>query len=178
MDRNQFEQILSHSRDRILDENYNRLLDKKASAFSGVEYKEPAKKITEEVDSNTANNIRESFSKMPPLTVAPGDPIPDISPIGMALSGSKLLETKTPNVSYQAPVSNTNGVDYTIIKAIVNECIQSNIESLKKVALNESTNMNKFVGMKMGDGNKIQFIDNKGNLYEGVLKFKKKLTKN
>jgi hypothetical protein len=45
--------------------------------------------------------------------------------------------------------------------------------ALSQNKLNESVN-NNILGMKMCEGNKIQFMDSKGNIYEGVLKLKKK----
>lgn len=70
------------------------------------------------------------------------------------------------------PQGNT-GVDYTIIKAIVEECIKRNMEEIKKSILSEST----LRRVKLGEGNKIQLVDNKGNLYESTLEFKKNILK-
>ena len=64
-------------------------------------------------------------------------------------------------------------VDYNYIRAIVNECIQANMQKIKEEILNESA----LKAIRMGDGNKIQLIDNKNNLYESVLSFKKNISK-
>lgn len=71
---------------------------------------------------------------------------------------------------YQAPPMM---VDYNYIRAIVNECIQANMQKIKEEILNESA----LKAIRMGDGNKIQLIDNKNNLYESVLSFKKNISK-
>jgi hypothetical protein len=64
-------------------------------------------------------------------------------------------------------------VDYNYIKAIVNECIQANIQQIKEEILNESS----LKLVRLNSGNKIQLVDNKNNLYESTLTFKKNLNK-
>lgn len=64
-------------------------------------------------------------------------------------------------------------VDYNYIKAIVNECIQANIQQIKEEILNESS----LKLVRLNNGNKIQLVDNKNNLYESTLTFKKNLNK-
>ena len=65
------------------------------------------------------------------------------------------------------------GVDYNYIKAIVNECIQANMQKIKEELLNESA----LKMVRLSGGNKIQLIDNKNNLYESQLEFKKNISK-
>jgi hypothetical protein len=64
-------------------------------------------------------------------------------------------------------------VDYNYIRSIVNECIQSNLKQIKEEILKEST----LKVVRLGGENKIQLIDNKNNLYESKLEFKKNLNK-
>ena len=86
-----------------------------------------------------------------------------------------IREQVLPNQTY----SSNNGVDYSIIKAIVEECIDRKLnEHLNKQSLNESTNTTlKTIGLADG---KIKLIDNKGNVfmsnleYHGNIKDKKK----
>jgi hypothetical protein len=66
----------------------------------------------------------------------------------------------------------TGGVDYSLIKLIVKECVKESLAEMKGSMLTESSSPS-FRGMRIADGNKFQFIDSKGNLYEGVLKLKK-----
>lgn len=78
----------------------------------------------------------------------------------------------TPTPQPQIPTG-TAGVDYTIIKAIVEECIKRNIEEIKASILQESS----LKRVRLGEGNKIQLVDNKGNLYESTLEYKKNILK-
>ena len=102
---------------------------------------------------------------------------------GSVLDGVKL----TPSPRRQEPIveqryvstpqpqipTGTVGVDYTIIKAIVEECIKRNIEEIKSSILQESS----LKRVRLGEGNKIQLVDNKGNLYESTLEYKKNILK-
>lgn len=56
----------------------------------------------------------------------------------------------------------TSSVDYTIIKAIVNECLK---EFFDKQTLNESASL-KTIGLQNGN---ISLVDNKGNIYKAKL---------
>lgn len=67
--------------------------------------------------------------------------------------------------------SNVGGIDYNYIKYLINESIT---EALKRQPLNEGNNLTNCLGMRMLPGNKFQFMDTKGNLYEGVLTLKKR----
>lgn len=64
-------------------------------------------------------------------------------------------------------------IDYSYIRSIVNECIQANLQQIKEEILKEST----LKVVRLGGENKIQLIDNKNNLYESKLEFKKNLNK-
>ena len=57
------------------------------------------------------------------------------------------------------------------LKYLVEEAAKN---ALSQNMINESKEGNNMLGMKMCEGNKIQFMDSKGNIYEGVLKLKKK----
>jgi uncharacterized GH25 family protein len=61
-----------------------------------------------------------------------------------------------------APISNTGGVDYSIIKAIVNECLK---EHFSKQTLNESTSL-QTIGISNGT---ISLVDSKGNVFKAKL---------
>lgn len=65
------------------------------------------------------------------------------------------------------------GIDYNYIKTIVNECIQANMERIKEEILKESS----LKTLRLGAENKIQLIDNKNNLYESKLEFKRNISK-
>ena len=57
-----------------------------------------------------------------------------------------------------------NNVDYSIIKAVVNECLK---EYFGKQPLNEGISALETVALK---GKTISLVDNKGNIYQGNLK--------
>lgn len=86
----------------------------------------------------------------------------------------------TPVQPYYQPVQQQQympqpmmGIDYNYIRAIVNECVQANMKQIKEEILKESA----LKTIRLGGENKIQLIDNKNNLYESRLEFKKNLSK-
>lgn len=107
--------------------------------------------------------IRESFKKTPPMTGK------DMSTMGMMAETLKNnVQTQQPMQTYHAP--QTSGIDYSLLKALIDESVSRNLASFKESVLNEG-----FIkGMRISNGNKIQVLDSKGNLYEGVLTLKKK----
>lgn len=62
------------------------------------------------------------------------------------------------------------GVDYNYIKYLVSEAIKENMKGM----LNESAAGGNLAAMKIAPGNKLQFMDTKGNIYEAQLTLKKK----
>ena len=64
-------------------------------------------------------------------------------------------------------------VDYNYIRSIINECIQTNLQQIKNEILQES----QLKAIRIGGENKIQLIDNKNNLFESKLEFKKNISK-
>lgn len=64
---------------------------------------------------------------------------------------------------YQRPMQGGGSVDYSIIKAIVNECLN---EYFSRQPLNESNTLTT-IGLKAGT---IKLVDNKGNVYSADLK--------
>lgn len=61
------------------------------------------------------------------------------------------------------------GIDYEYVKYLVKEAVKEAMGTL-----NESVGLNGMRGMCIGEGNVIQFLDKKGNVYEGKLVLKKK----
>lgn len=78
-----------------------------------------------------------------------------------------------PQQPQYAPQPQIMGIDYNYIKAIVNECIKANMQQIKEELLKESA----LKMVRLSGGNKIQLIDNKNNLYESQLEFKKNISK-
>lgn len=65
-----------------------------------------------------------------------------------------------------APVGGS--VDYNYIKYLMESVIRENTGKINESAVPS------FRGMRITEGNKFQFIDSKGNVYEGVLTLKKR----
>lgn len=190
MDENKFTNILSRAQQLMLDENFNRMVEQKAKGGSGNlgdssiaameasvfgysnENSTPVQMVQPQMIAEQSNvkgleglpeYLRESFTKTPPLT---GDRVAAIT-----------KELQQPQVQQQVPqrqvvtetvIPNGNGVDYSLLKAIIDESISRHLNTL-----NESTGPT-MKGMRFINGNTFQFVDNKGNLYEAVLKLKKK----
>lgn len=163
----------------------NNLSELEAQAFGGgnnntvVEESKNNEENSLNYNSEGANkmssSILESFKKMPPLSGYNAPRYKETQNLttkdGIEEALDKLHVGKQKNITEEKQyTSSTNsGIDYSLIKTIVEDC-------LRKAPLNESTETT-FRGMRFIDGNKFQFIDNKGNLYEGVLKLKKKAKK-
>lgn len=114
------------------------------------------------MNSKLPSAILESFAKTP--TFNNSDPLSTIT-----VKAQQPQATITETVSHP----NNGGIDYSLIKMIVDECITKKLGELTNGILTESSN-NVLRGLRFAEGNKIQFVDNKGNLYEGELKLKKK----
>lgn len=93
---------------------------------------------------------------------------PNNSKLDRILENVPAFKKVKPNVSYvpnKIKENTSQSVDYTIIKAIVNECLEEKIKELKTQILNESTL--KTIGLNKG---RIQLVDNKGNIFSAQLK--------
>lgn len=131
----------------------------------------------------TNDVLRESFSQTPPIS---GDNFPGAQNMGNTPSGyvpgATLLReqriapqqayVQPPTYVQQAPqyMPQAGGIDYNMIKYLVSEAIKESLGEIKQSLLNEST----LKAINMPGGNKIQFLDNKGNLYEAQLALKKR----
>lgn len=119
-------------------------------------------------NSKLPKSIIESFSEMPPLS---GDDDYSTPPASYFANNSvpaapKQIVTEQQYVPQPQQIA---GIDYNALKYIINECIKENMKTL-----NESVSVNEFRGMRLKEGGVIQFIDTKGNLFEGKLVLKKK----
>jgi hypothetical protein len=203
MDGDKFIEIMANAQKLMLDEGFNQRVESKAASFAGranvsggisnaelANYEQMAfghtqlteskpiqmiqapqsKSMDDKRYAKLPQAIRESFTKQPPMS---GDGI-DNTPLGRATDRLTVNEQ-----AYRQPVQQqmrqtvTGGVDYSLIKSIIDESIRRNMEEIKKSMLNEST----VRGVRITKGNKIQLLDTVGNLYEGVLALKKKAAK-
>lgn len=130
-----------------------------------------------EIFKDNLNNIQSLQGSNPVQRKKTGNPVMDSfidkPPMTGVNNPYQLNETfvQTPSIQTQTSTQpSTAQIDYNYIKYMIEEAVKN---ALSQNKLNESVN-NNILGMKMCEGNKIQFMDSKGNIYEGVLKLKKK----
>lgn len=143
----------------------------------------PQQQIQENVPQHqfSSSVLQESFAQQPPIS---GYSFPGAESMSMSQSGyqpgaSLLTEQRGQQQYVQQPQQvyqpqyqpqQTGGIDYNMIKYLVSEAIKENMAAIKQGMLNEGA----VAGIRMPGGNKIQFLDSKGNVYEGQLVLKKK----
>jgi hypothetical protein len=136
------------------------------------------KAIMDSINNNPLDDVMNEYSTGGSVLDTLGyTPKPQRAPI----QEQYVPETYTaPNQPYYQPVQQPQymaqpmmSIDYNYIRAIVNECVQANIQQIKDEILKEST----LKTIRIGGENKIQLIDNKNNLYESRLEFKKNISK-
>ena len=115
-----------------------------------------------QMNSKLPKSILESFERMPSPIPAEGAPT-------SVLEGLQLEQYPQSQPGKRAPVG--AGIDYNYIKYLIDESIERHM----KGSLNEGINLSDIKGMRIANGSVIQFIDTKGNLYEGKLTLKKKV---
>lgn len=122
------------------------------------------KAILESINKNPLNNSISEYS-------IEGSVLDNIDYTPRQQYREPIQETYQPQPQYITQPQMT--IDYNYIRSIVNECIQANLKQIKEEILKEST----LKVVRLGGENKIQLIDNKNNLYESKLEFKKNLNK-
>ena len=105
-------------------------------------------------NSNLPQHIKESLAKQK-ISLS-NDGLSVLDELGIKPQQKQIKETKL------APIQSNPQIDYTIIKAIVNECLK---EYFDKKPLNESANL-QTIGLQNGN---ISLVDNKGNIYKAKL---------
>lgn len=96
------------------------------------------------------------------------------SRLNKMLAGAKLVEERlgdTPGkpTRTQTTSAGGGGIDYALIKTIVNECLEQKLnEMAERGLLNEGTTL-KGIGLSEG---KIKLVDNKGNVFQAKLEYK------
>ena len=171
------QQKINEARNNFADSGYNTTpYEYDYNTIIGGQY------IQENTQRSTGGNMTPSNSKLPQAIVESmmNHQIDTscLDPNGMT-NVMKLVEQNAPQVKKQVIKedkvipSAASGIDYSLIKTIVNECISSQMENIKQTLLNEST----VKAFTIKDGNKVQFLSKNGDLYEGELKLKKRKTK-
>lgn len=156
--------VESKSRNVNFDNSGNIIMNKREN----LSHEELVNEFSSNRTKGLPVEILESFNKQPS---------PEVSSSRIDNATNYLLQNKKiQNINENKEYYNThqtNNIDYSLIKTIVNECISSQLSSIKENILNE----NIIKGFTLKEGNKIQFISKNGNLYEGELKLKKKKNK-
>lgn len=191
MDKNSFNNALAKAQRLMLDEGFNRQVEMGAAAERAVNKRggggnNADLKMLEEMagfssspsvapipenagyggrKSGLPKEIVESFNRMPAMGGDVNFSSSVLDDITRTLSQNGGGQRQMVNEQTAYPQV-TGGVDYSVIRAIVENCLKE----YSKGMLNEGT----IRGFKLAKGNKIQVVDAKGNLYEGVLKLKKK----
>lgn len=81
-----------------------------------------------------------------------------------------VTENVQQQVNNTASLSQSNNVDYSLIKTIVEDCMRKSLSSIKKSLINENTTLNEnndLALLKIGNG--FKFVDKSGNIYEAKL---------
>lgn len=128
------------------------------------------------INTKLPKNILESMLNNP-INVTPAS-----AGFGSVLEGidTDELERQTPaqrqrrklneTASQPMPMMQPAGIDSNYLKFLVKEAVKECMEEMKGELLSEST----LRGLKIGGGNKIMLIDQKGNLFEATMALKKK----
>ena len=185
MNEGKLDSVLSHAAALMNDERFNMLVESKASrtsraakknkgmiggsgggsdisaleaavGFGGSSRQSSRQSMNEDFQMANIDQIKQSFKEQPAM-----------SGYNMGVPTSYYESQQRGQIREQyapqpQPQYQTQGIDYNYLKFLINECIKENLNQL-----NESANLS---SLKMAGGNKIQFIDSKGNVYEGTLK--------
>lgn len=101
-----------------------------------------------------------------------GNAVTNNARLNKMLSGAKMVEQRLGETPTKAPIREQTGggvsIDYSLIKTIVNECIEAKFnEMAQRGLLNEGTTI-KGIGLSNG---KIKLVDNKGNVFSAKLEY-------
>lgn len=121
---------------------------------------------TDMQNSRLPKSVLDSFANQPPLSGYDDYSTPPASYYSTSAPAPRQVVTEQ---QYAQQSQQSYGIDYNALKYIINECIKENLKTI-----NESSALTDFRGMRIGNGSVIQFLDSKGNLYEGKLVLKKK----
>ena len=121
--------------------------------------------------ANVPSVIRESFQSQPPVsegmtTSSVLDDVFNLDIVQPSVTKPIMEEVQRPQ---QQQIQTINsGVDYPMIRTIVEDIVRKYAQSLKKNVLNESTGGAEVNTIALGKT--FKFLDNKGNIYECTMK--------
>ena len=113
------------------------------------------------ISSKLPEHIKESFINQR-IDVSGTGGISVLDEIGVKPVKKKINELKTQPTTQPQYTPIGNNIDYSIIKAIVNECLN---EYFSKNMINENTSL-QTIALKNGN---ISLVDNKGNIFKAKL---------
>ena len=168
MDNEKLEKLLSHAQSLIMNEEFNSKVEAMARNGNGTISQVPNRQVINEAPKPVSKPITKATNSQDMI------PSPAIDkPLSVNVAPPQTSGNYQLNERYQQQPMPNVGIDYSLIKTIIDESVRNTIKEYMGNTLNENTEP-RLMGMRIGNGNKIQMIDTKGNLYEGVLKLKKK----
>ena len=156
--------VLERASRLMNDEYFNNLVEKKCS---NVVTDKSGNIINKNGDTFKNNNNIQDFSSKTSSKGIPTEILESFKKTPVITNNESFVNTNVldriipnktnvneQNMIQQQHYNSGNGVDYTIIKAIVNECISNHLSSFRENLINESI----VKGFTIKDGNKIQFL--------------------
>ena len=125
------------------------------------------------INTKLPKNILESMINNP-INVTPPSVLDAVDTEELERSTPAPIQRRRLNeaapVQQAMPMMQPAGIDSNYLKFLVKEAVKECMDEMKAEVLNEST----LRGLKIGGGNKIMLIDQKGNLFEAQMTLKKK----
>lgn len=165
----------------MLNEEFNRKVDNVIAAKSQgkksvasqfaipttmMQGTQPVQQISQEQmirESKLPQAILDSYKEM-------NSPLNDFSEVPASYFNGNTVQSPLNEAVSQKPQQTIAGND---IVALIDNCIAKHIAALREEIKSEAT----MKAFRFTDGNKVQFLDRNGNIYEGVLTLKKKKKK-
>lgn len=163
-------ELCSESGNRLIDKKRNNNFDPDPNSYSDYEIYDRMY-LSEASNNNIENYNIESIenSKLPKhikeslktqkINMPETNNISVLDELGISTIQPKKINE---NIIKHTPQNVNPQIDYTIIKAIVNECLK---EYFDKKTINESASL-QTIGLQNGN---ISLVDNKGNIYKAKL---------
>lgn len=153
-------------------------------SFTQTPQRQPT--MPQSIPNGMPREIFESFSKNPPMTNDGAVSVLDMYHItDDTVKGSTSAPVQPQYAQQIAPrkqvvtetvQQNTGGIDYSLIKMIVEESVKKYMGALHKKLIKENTQPQGFDSVNLINlGKKFQFVTENGDLYEAELVYKKNL---
>lgn len=175
--------------------SYGNLDDFSDDMYLGATYEEPAKSTYKPINeaaiktakpkTNLLSSIQQDMVEHPVDTKAlntmmlesagGGNPM-NMEKLSGLIKGAKMVDQRANELDGKSParrqvtesIGGGLGIDYALIKTIVNECLETKLnEMAQQGLLNEGATLK---GIGLGNG-KIKIVDNKGNVFSAKLEY-------